>query len=283
MDISSWLNKPYPFVENPKDKWILIIFSSSFVALFLIIFQPFDANKISDYKTLYLIGFGLNVFIALIICYFILPKVFQKIYDVENWVIGREIIQLTLVILIISFLNYIYNNYVGKHIAVPKTFFEFFGITFSIGVFPLTFLTLYIEQKLNRKNRENAYNLNTYISQKHEYAVSKLIEIQPETSTTKPIQIQDKDFLFANSDNNYCTIYYLEKNQVKKELLRISLKNLKEQLSDFDNMIRCHRSYIVNKNNIQNISGNARSLTLSLKNTNAVIPVSRRFPKEKLL
>lgn len=51
MDISSWLKKPYPFIENPKDKWILIILSSLFVGLFLIIFQPFDANKISDYKT----------------------------------------------------------------------------------------------------------------------------------------------------------------------------------------------------------------------------------------
>jgi hypothetical protein len=154
MGFLNWLKKPYPFVQNAKDKWLIVLSSSIFVALFLIIFEPFDADKVTAYKTIYLSGFGGCVLLALILCYFLFPELFPKFYNDDIWTIGREIFHLTLIIVCISILNYFYNNYVGQGIAIPKTLIDFFGITFAVGIFPLTFLTFFVERKLNNDNRE---------------------------------------------------------------------------------------------------------------------------------
>ncbi|MEO1383127.1 MAG: LytTR family DNA-binding domain-containing protein, partial [Bacteroidota bacterium] len=91
------------------------------------------------------------------------------------------------------------------------------------------------------------------------------------------------NFLFATSDNNYSTVFYWEEGTLTRKLLRLSLKNLENQLAEVPAIVRCHRSYIVNKEKIQGFKGNARSLTLKLEGYEERIPVSRNFPKEQLL
>jgi hypothetical protein len=284
MGIVNWLKKPYPFVDHAKDKWLIILSSSVFVSVFLIVFEPFDADKVTEFKAVYLAGFGGCVFVVLMLCYYVFPKLFSKFYNPELWTIGREILHLVIIISFISVLNFFYNTYVGYDIAVQKTLFEFFGITFAVGIFPLTFITFFVEQKLNKDNQTQAKTLNYSLHQSKELSASTTkITIQPDTLKTEALIMQKDDFLYATSDNNYSTIFYVDEGKVKHKLLRISLKSLDEQLSEFKDIIRCHRSYIVNKNNIENISGNARSLILQLKDCKTDIPVSRSFSKEKLI
>ena len=284
MMLISWLQKPYPFLEQSKDKWTLAVCSGVFVALFLIVFQPFDAIKITQYKLVYLAGFGLCVCIGLIINYLILPRLFTKLFNAEQWQIQNEIVYILWTLILITCLNYLYNTYIGADIAKYKSLWEFFGITVAIGIFPVVILTFFIERKLNERNSSDAKRLSESLKDKNiDGSVSKRIQIISDNLKTQPLDLGLNDFLFATSDNNYTTIFYFENNELKRQLLRLSLKNLEDQLSGYDSFIRCHRSYIVNKDKIISVIGNARSLVLQIKDHEGTIPVSRSFPKNQLI
>ena len=61
-------------------------------------------------------------------------------------------------------------------------------------------------------------------------------------SQNKELSLDIQELLVVEAQDNYCKIYYLENNQVKKALFRLSLKKMHEQLSNMNNIIRCHRS-----------------------------------------
>ena len=284
MMLISWLQKPYPFLEQSKDKWTLAVCSGVFVALFLIVFQPFDAIKITQYKLVFLAGFGLCVCIGIIVNYFILPRLFTRLFNAEQWQIQNEIVYILWTLMLITCLNYLYNTYIGANIAKYKSLWEFFGITVAIGIFPVVILTFFIERKLNERNSSDAKRLSKSLTDKNiEESTSKRIRIISDSLKAQPLDLDLNDFLFATSDNNYTTIFYSENNELKRQLLRLSLKNLEDQLSDYASFIRCHRSYIVNKDKITSVTGNARSLVLQVKDYNGTIPVSRSFPKNQLV
>jgi DNA-binding LytR/AlgR family response regulator len=66
---------------------------------------------------------------------------------------------------------------------------------------------------------------------------------------------------------------------LKKVLLRSTLSLIHQQLGSFEFFIKCHRSYVVNRNHIVSTSGNAQGLKLKLKDIEEPIPVSRTLTK----
>ena len=86
------------------------------------------------------------------------------------------------------------------------------------------------------------------------------------------------DVLYIQSNQNYISIYYIKEHKIKSHLLRISLVNALKQITS-ENIIQCHRSYLVHINSIKKITGNAQGLKLELTH-NIVVPVSRSFVKE---
>ena len=89
-------------------------------------------------------------------------------------------------------------------------------------------------------------------------------------------------FLFASAEGNYCTLFFLENQQLQRKLLRLNMKNLEGQFQAYPSVIRCHRSYLINKEKIRQMKGNARSLILKLEGYQGEIPVSRAYSKEML-
>lgn len=132
-----WLNLPYPLLQSTKYRWLFALSSGIFVFTFLIVYEPFGAGRLSNYKYLFLAGFGVSVFLGVAATYFILPMLFGGFFRPEKWTIGKEILLLTSCILIISYFNYLNNNYVGSSIVSKQTYLNFLEITISIGVFPI--------------------------------------------------------------------------------------------------------------------------------------------------
>ena len=54
-------------------------------------------------------------------------------------------------------------------------------------------------------------------------------------------------------------------------------------LKDYDFIIRCHKSYIVNTKYVNKVTGNARGYLLKCNILDFYIPVSRKFSKKSLL
>ncbi|MEQ9263962.1 MAG: LytTR family DNA-binding domain-containing protein [Balneolaceae bacterium] len=83
---------------------------------------------------------------------------------------------------------------------------------------------------------------------------------------------------FIKCEDNYAAIYYSvpDSEYLEKRLVRTSLKNLSKRIKT-RLILRCHRSFMVNLNQIRNIKGPKRNLRLNFRKSDHVIPVSRKY------
>ncbi|MCI4669667.1 MAG: LytTR family transcriptional regulator DNA-binding domain-containing protein [Bacteroidia bacterium] len=282
MSLKQWLNKSYPLIQKPKDKALLLVGFSLFTWVFLLIYQPFGAAEITENRSLFLMGFGLMVAMGLFITYFLVPRWFSRIFDGEKWQIKKEILFILLSLLVIAILNYLYNSQIGATFAPQHSLAEFVGITVSVGIFPIIGMVYLVERFLSRQNQSRADQLNSRIDKPESLTEKQMLQIQSESSRAKAFTLNLDDFLFASSDNNYVIVHYLENKKLKKELIRLSMRKLEQQLSAYSEIKRCHRSYMVNKEKVVKFKGNARSLTLELEQYDLPIPVARSMAKDWL-
>ncbi|MCR9249960.1 MAG: hypothetical protein NXI20_06025 [bacterium] len=133
MNILSWLSKPYPLINRSRDRFLIIILFGLFTFLFLRLYRPFGAEKIDEYTTVFLSGFGLMVSVGLGINYFLIPKLLPQLFDQDKWQVFKEIIYISWSFLLISFFNFVYNSTVGEELAPQHTFIEFFESHFLLG------------------------------------------------------------------------------------------------------------------------------------------------------
>ena len=91
------------------------------------------------------------------------------------------------------------------------------------------------------------------------------------------ISLLINNFLYITSADNYIDVYYLEGNAIKHNLLRNTLNNIEKQTSNNQSIHRCHKSYIVNMTKIDSVLGNASGYKINLKNTDLLIPISRKY------
>ena len=92
------------------------------------------------------------------------------------------------------------------------------------------------------------------------------------------LKIRLRDFLFANASENYVTIVYMSGETTRRHLIRKPLKVLEDELGDFPEIVRSHRSYLVNRHNIQNIRQVKGKVQLEFNDD--IVPVSGSFRDE---
>lgn len=89
------------------------------------------------------------------------------------------------------------------------------------------------------------------------------------------LKIKLQNFLYANSSENYISIYYLFNNKQQQHLIRKPLKLLEQELNIFPEIIRSHRSYLINSSNIINIKQAKRKVYIEIGSQR--LPVSKQF------
>ena len=85
-----------------------------------------------------------------------------------------------------------------------------------------------------------------------------------------------KDILMLESTDNYVSVYYVLENKVQRKLIRNTLKNLENLLGE-SSIIRSHRSFMVNLENIEFVQQNGKKLIVKVKLMNKRIPVSQKY------
>ena len=85
------------------------------------------------------------------------------------------------------------------------------------------------------------------------------------------------DLVFVKSADNYVEIGFRDGGEIKKKMIRNTLKNVEKQLEEFNNFVRTHRSCIVNIQYIDKLHKNFNTYWLTLDETRETIPVSRQY------
>jgi len=273
----TWINKPYNLIDDINIKLSMIFGVGIFTYLFLCIFQPYGIHKIIVTNHWLIAGYGILVSFCLFISYFLIPKIFPHYFNVQLWTIKKEISFLFITFLIISTFNYFYHNYFVANYLTEFSYFKFIFLVLSIAIFPVALIIFIVERYFYKKNIQVT---NTPISL--DTQVQEFVTIPSDNIKEKPLTLAVDDILFAQSNNNYTTIVFVKNSKIQQELIRITLKKLETFLTDYPQLIRCHRSFLINKKQILRTEGNMRSLKIKLKHTDHVIPVSRTFSREQL-
>ncbi len=276
--MNKYLNKPFPFIEQTNHKIIASLLFSAFVYVFLIVFQPFNISNIQYYKPIFILGFFAITFFVLLFSLLLIPYFFGKYFNPDNWTIKKNLVFTSLIILIITVLNWLYNSTVGENITTQFSLLYFIFITVSVGAFPVVLLNFLVEKYLNKRNQNIADSFNTNIDEQNRSNNSKIITIISENNN-ESIKIDLDQLLCIKSEGNYVNIFYKINGGIERKLIRNSISKILEQLMIFKQINRCHRSFVVNFDNVESISGNARNFNLQIKNLDFPIPVSRSFPK----
>jgi len=277
--MNEYLNKPFPFIENKNHRILASILFSGFIYVFLLIFQPFGISNIEYYKPIFVAGFSGITFIVLLFSFFVPPAIFKNLFNFDKWTIKKNLIFIIVQFLIITVLNWIYNSIVGKGITEHHSLFFFVFITTSVGIIPTFFLIYITEKNLARKNQLIAANFTENAKSQKDVSQNTVINLVSKNND-ETITIDLKQLICVKSEGNYLKAYFLEENNVTSKLIRNSMSKVEEQLIIFEQVKRCHRSFLVNLDKVEKMTGNARSLNLHIPDIDFAIPVSRSFPKE---
>ena len=277
-EIKAFFNKPIETVSSSKDRWIFIVFVSLFVTLFLLVFQPFGINNfdpthsISQAFLFSVIGFGAVIGLALGVFEFIIGFILFKKQTLLVFFL-RTLAELVFVATVI----FLYYNVLGNfHDWHFKSYIDFIFNVSIMSVIPIYIILLYIK---NRKTKQ-AYQL-LELKPKLELA-NKYVSLQSSNGKDS-ISLTLNDLLFVEAEDNYISVSYIERDQLKKQLLRATMKEVEMNLnSEF--VLRCHRSFIVNMNKVDKVIKDGHQIKLFIPELSFPIIVSRSYvPKIKAL
>tara|TARA_R110002074_G_scaffold63158_3_gene151766 strand:+ start:149 stop:976 length:828 start_codon:yes stop_codon:yes gene_type:complete len=262
------LNSDFNLLNHNWKKLVLISFCTLFSILFINLYTPFRIDQWEADQGLSqffrLSGFGIIGGVVIGLSQLIIkPILFKKIHKVVHfilWTIAE--------ILILSLVFYgLYgshgSNFFSEYFISLKYTFLGLLIPYTLA---LCFIFIYSQQKENQKLPETLKPINKIISLKDEYGNHRL-------------SLKSSDILFIEAADNYSIIYYRDSDTIKKEMLRNSLKALSEQLKDFP-IKRCHRSYLVNVQNVKLAKKASGKVSLHLEGSVSIVPVSRKFTPE---
>jgi len=99
------------------------------------------------------------------------------------------------------------------------------------------------------------------------------------------LEIPVASIICFEANDNYVNIYYLDATEkVIKKLERLSMRRAEELIEDYTvPFLRVHKSYLINKQFIQEVTGRSQAYRVQLKHFEELIPVSRKLTMDELL
>jgi len=96
------------------------------------------------------------------------------------------------------------------------------------------------------------------------------------------LQLPINNLLYIEAQKNNVSVCYINNDKTATAELHTTLAAVLDDLQAYQNIFQCHRSFVVNLNNITSAQGNSNGYQLKLGKCPTVVPVSRTYvPKLK--
>lgn len=269
--------------KDQKESIIVRIVSTTFVILTLAVFKPFGLN---GHWLTYVHLFALW-FLGLWVCYLtdiILKYVVnmpRSLTQGVSYIIRRnlwfQIINTPLVsIMICLYRHFVMSNHFEGNRLSWDNFLETLLImafcSFTIGLhWRFKFRSRFLAAEL-----EETRQLNEQLSkvEQKEQAV-ECVDITLTGNTNESLSLQVANLLYIETVGNYVKVYHLCDGVVKNDLLRATSKQMEDELRGYPMIVRCHRAFLVNLCQVEQIVTKTGSMQLLIKHSHEYIPVSR--------
>ena len=246
----------------------------------LAVFKPFelDAWQWQAYVHLValgVIGFSICMITDIILKYVIkMPRSFKK---GAEYIIRRnlwfQLINTPLVALgICLYRHFVLSNRIEGNQLSLVNFLETLAIiafcSFAIGLYwRFKYRSKYLAMEL-----EETRLLNEELKKMQEERVE---ELTLTGTTNESVTLQISRLLFMEAVGNYVKVSHLRDDQVHTDMLRATMKQMEETLQGYPMIVRCHRAFLVNLGQVEQIVSHSGSTQLLIKHCHESLPVSR--------
>ena len=292
--------------QAQKDTIRTRVISIAFIVLALAIFKPFGLEAWQWMGLAHLLAIFLLGIISCIITEGILKYIVRKPRSLErgvDYIISRnlwfQLINTPLVALAICIYRHlVMSDLVAGNVLSWSNYFETLLIiafcSFAIGLYwRFKFRSRFLAAEL-----EETRQLNEQLKKLQQEAQAKAVEIASTTeegtvkqpavsmpqhestillqgSTSESVSLQISDLLYIEAVGNYVKVYYLQEGEVHHDTLRATSKQMEMDLQAYPRIVRCHRAFLVNLQQVERIVSQSGSMQLIIKHCNDSIPVSR--------
>lgn len=285
------------------------VISSAFTILALAIFKPFGLETWQWQAWIHLLMLFVLGVICCMVTEAVLKYIVRKPRSTErgvSYIIHRNLwfqfINTPLVALTIClYRHYVLSDRVEGNLLSWSNFLETLAIiaflSFAIGLYwrfkyRSRFLAAELEETrlLNeqlQKMQQSEEKLQQ--SEKSEKQDAALVEDQHQEhsplnlagnitltgNTNETVTLDITQLLYVETVGNYVKVYYLRDGQVRNDMLRATSKQIEDELQHYAMIVRCHRAFLVNLVQVDQIISKAGSMQLLIKHSHESIPVSR--------
>jgi len=242
----------------------VIIAISLCVTTILFFLQPFSFDFYQHYALFSAVGYGVVTFICMHIFNTLIKK--QVLKWLSRWIVLYEIGFIFSLLLFIATSNFLFTVFIGATSLNADSYLSWINITLCVGLFPTSFAIMYVQYR----SKIDKYTENTKVEPEQ-----RMITIKDMASNTK-LTISSNDFVYSEIRGSTLYIYFMHDNILRERHLRATISSIEDDVCD-ENIVRCHRSFIINVHYVDAMEGNSNGYKLYLKCCNAVIPVSRHY------
>ena len=270
-----------PYMKQGRIETITTrIISTTFMVVALAVFKPFglDAWQWQAYVHLValgVIGFSICMITDIILKYVIkMPRSFKK---GAEYIIRRNLwfqfINTPLVALgICLYRHFVLSDRIEGNQLSLVNFLETLAIiafcSFAIGLYwRFKYRSKYLAMEL-----EETRLLNEELKKMQEERVE---ELTLTGTTNESVTLQISHLLFMEAVGNYVKVSHLRDDQVHTDMLRATMKQMEETLLGYPMIVRCHRAFLVNLGQVEQIVSHSGSTLLLIKHCHESLPVSR--------
>lgn len=295
-----WFYITFVIVMNGEKRQTIKIriISVCFAVVVLAVFKPFglDVWQWQAYAHLVVVG-GLGI-LSCILTEAILVYMLKRPGSLDrgvDYIIRRnlwfQLINTPLVSLMIClYRHFVLSDKVDSNHLSWSNFFETLVImafcSFLIGIYwRFKFRGKYLAAEL-----EEMKQMNEQLQRlQQEKSVVKLQEktiltsenaqpvstIQLSGTTSDVVTLHVPNLLYVESVGNYVKVLQIHEGKVVSDMLRATSKQVEMQLQQFNVIVRCHRAFLVNLWQVEEVISTAGSMQLLMRHSNDSIPVSR--------
>ena len=276
--------------KGHKETISIRFFSTAFMVLAIAIFKPFGLEMWQWQAYVHLLAlFALGMsscFLSEAILKFIVRM--PRSYDQGvSYIISRnlrfQLINTPLVSLFICLYRHIaMSHQVESNKLSLSNFLETLAIiaflSFAIGLYwRFKFRSRYLAAELEETRQLNEQLKKTQNALVKGDAPQKASDTQVVLSgtTNEFVSLDITNLLYIEAVGNYVKVCQLLDGNVKTDMLRATSKQMEENLQAYPLIVRCHRAFLVNLGQVEQIVSNSRTMQLVMKHSHDAIPVSR--------
>ena len=148
--------------------------------------------------------------------------------------------------------------------------------SFAIGLYwRFKFRSRYLAAELEETRQLNEQLKKLQTTETESQTIPKQTQITLEGTTNEHVTLDIADLLYIESVGNYVKVVSIRDNEVETTMLRATMKQMEDALQVYPTIVRCHRAFLVNLSQVEQISSNSHAMQLLMRHGHDTIPVSR--------